>query len=380
MEIKKKEKLKIAVVVKSFISTGGSERYAFEVTRRLLNRGHEVDLYARTINMKYAAGLGIHHVMKGSRVSSVLDSVTFARETADMLKEKKYDVIHSHERGYAQDILTIHTFSYRGSMSKYPLLKRIHRVYLSPRSALYLWLENRQMKSPWLIAVSDTIKRDILKFYPGSRRITVIPPGVDTEKFNPNSVLDQRKRIRKEKNITDDEMVVLFVGSEFRRKGLDRLITALRPGMRLFVVGEGERLRHYQNLVEKTGNADKVTFEGHSNDVGKYYALADVVVLPSRSEAFGMSILEGMSCGRPVVASSVSGVSSLIEPGVDGFLFEHSSELPVILERLMDPLERKRLGIEARKKAANYSWNAVADEHEKLYTKISEMKKMVYPK
>ena len=377
MEIKKKEKLNIAVVVKSFIATGGSERYAFEVTRRLLDKGHAVDLYARTVDMQHAAGLGIHHVLKGSRVSSVLDSVTFARETSRMLKAKKYDVIHSHERGYAQDILTIHTFSYRGSMSKYPLLKMIHRVYLSPRSALYLWLENRQMKSPWLIAVSDTIKRDILEFYPNSRRITVIPPGVDTEKFNPNSVLEQRERIRKEKNVADDEMVVLFVGSEFRRKGLDRLITALRPGMRLFVVGEGERLRYYQNLVEKSGNADKITFEGHSKDVGNYYALADVVVLPSRSEAFGMSILEGMSCGHPVVASAVSGVSSLIEPGVNGFLFEHSRDLSAIFERLMDPLERRRLGIEARKKTENYSWNAVADEHEKLYAKIAEMKRTV---
>ena len=372
MEMNKKEKLKIAVIVQSFISTGGSERYAFEVTRRLLDKGHEVDLYARTIDMKYATGLNIHHVLKGSRLSSVLDSVIFARETARMLKGKKYDVIHSHERGYAQDILTIHTFSYRGSMLKYPLLKRINRVYLSPRSALYLWLENRQMKSSWLIAVSDTIKQDILKFYPGSRRITVIPPGVDTEKFSPNSVLKQREYLRKTKNVADGEMVILFVGSEFRRKGLDRLITALRPGMRLFVVGEGERLRYYQNLVGKSGNADKVTFEGHSKDVGNYYALADVVVLPSRSEAFGMSILEGMSCGHPVVASSVSGVSSLIEPGVNGFTFNHSRDLSAALEHLMDPLERKRLGIEARKKAKNYAWDTIADGHEKLYKKIAK--------
>ncbi len=375
METKKRKKLKIAVVVKSFISTGGSERYAFEVTRRLLDKGHEVDLYARSVDMNHASGLNIHKVLTGSRVSSVLDSVIFAKETARMLKGKKYDVIHSHERGYAQDILTIHTFSYRGSMFKYPIMKRIHRIYLSPRSALYLWLENRQMKSPWLIAVSDTIRQDILKFYPNSRRINVIPPGVDTEKFNPNSMQEQRERIRKEKNIAEEEMVVLFVGSEFRRKGLDRLIPAMRPGMRLFVVGKGERQRYYQSLVEKSANTDKVTFEGHSHNVGKYYALADVVVLPSRSEAFGMSILEGMSCGHPVVASSVSGVSSLIQPGVNGFLFEHSSEIPAILEGLMDPLERKRVGIEARKKAENYTWNAVADAHEKIFKEISEIKK-----
>ncbi|RPJ19693.1 MAG: glycosyltransferase [Desulfobacteraceae bacterium] len=79
------------------------------------------------------------------------------------------------------------------------------------------------------------------------------------------------------------------------------------------MVGKGERLGYYESLARRSGTLERVHFKGHSDDIRHYYAASDVVVLPSRSEAFGMSVLEGMACGLPTVTSANTGVASLIQ-------------------------------------------------------------------
>lgn len=374
-----KKPLKIAVLVKRFISSGGAERYALEVSRRLLNKGHEITLYARQLEPGQETGLTWVPVSDRLRFSSVLSSVSFAISTARLLSRQSYDVVHSHERAFAQDILTIHTFSVRGNLQKYSLLKRMDRVYLSPRNALYLWLEKKQMRTSRLVAVSDVILDDIRRNYPGAEQVSVITPGVDTDSFHPSYVLQKRKEERARQKIPADETVILFVGSEFRRKGLDMLIPLIPAGTKLVVVGKGERLGHYKDLARRSGTLERVLFEGHSDDVRRHYAASDVVVLPSRSEAFGMSVLEGMACGLPVVTSANAGVSSLIHDGRDGFVFRNVEELSKLLERLSDPALRTRIGIEARKKAERYSWDRTAEQYEELYYRVAEQRKGVTP-
>jgi len=374
-----KKPLKIAVLVKRFISSGGAERYALEVSRRLLNKGHEITLYARQLEPGQEAGLTWVPVSDRLRFSSVLSSVSFAVSTARLLSRQSYDVVHSHERAFAQDILTIHTFSVRGNLQKYSLLKRMDRVYLSPRNALYLWLERKQMRTSRLVAVSNVILDDIRRNYPGAEQVSVITPGVDTDSFHPSYVLKKRNEERARQKIPADETVILFVGSEFRRKGLDMLIPLIPAGTKLVVVGKGERLGHYKDLARRSGTMERVLFKGHSDDVRRYYAAGDVVVLPSRSEAFGMSVLEGMACGLPVVTSANAGVSSLIHDGRDGFVFRNVEELSKLLERLSDPELRTRIGIEARKKAERYSWDRTAEQYEELYYRIAEQRKGVTP-
>ena len=372
------KKLAVAVVVKNFISTGGSERYAVEVTRRLLEKGHHVDLYAREADRDLSFGMNHHRVPNRFKFSSVCNSISFAVDTARMLIGKSYDIIHSHERGYMQDVLTVHTYSYKKGAERYSLLKKIDRIYLSPRSGLYLWIERKQMTTPFLVAVSKPVKDDIRKYYNRDKGVSVITPGVDTTRFNPFWVAQNRDRVRRDEEIPEDEMVILFIGSEFRRKGLDDLVPAIKNGMRLLIVGKGERERHYRRLVSRCGAMDRVHFKGHSDDVRSYLAAADVVVLPSLSEAFGMSILEGMACGHPVVTSSNTGVSALIEDGSNGFTFENPSELPRILKRLSDPAEKRRLGEQARKTAIKHTWKKAAEKYENLYYQVAESKKLIF--
>jgi UDP-glucose:(heptosyl)LPS alpha-1,3-glucosyltransferase len=367
--------MKIAVLVKSFILAGGAERHTVEITRRLLNRGHEIHLYARYTDERLMEGIQHVRVPNRCTFSSVGNSLSFAREAARLLEGREYDVIHSHERGYRQDVLTLHTFSYRSGLRKYSFLRRLDMTFLSHRSWLYLWLEKRQMTTPRLVAVSDLIRKDVRKNYNRSEGVHVISPGVDPDLFHPAWIAEHREPLRKEMGIGHDDVVVLFVGSEFRRKGLDLLIPAIGPGMRLVVVGQGERLEHYRKLAAACGIGDRIHFTGLvKSDVRRFYAIADVVALPSLSEAFGMSILEGMACGIPVVTTPNAGVSSLISPGENGFVVSGSVELASALTRLLDPSLRRTLGAAARKTAENHSWEKVADAYESLFYGVMERK------
>ncbi|MFC1828907.1 glycosyltransferase family 4 protein [Thermodesulfobacteriota bacterium] len=370
----RKNRLRVAVLVKRFVTSGGSERYAVEVARQLADKGHTIDLYAREFDTTASASMKRCPVPDRLRFSSVLNLASFAFDAKRMLHGKTYDIVHSHERGYGQDVSTLHTFSYRGSLQKYAFLRKIDQVYLSPRSRIHLWLEQKQMRTPRLVAVSDVIKADTRKYYHRDKGVSVISPGVDTTWFHSSWIAENRDRVRQEEKIPDNEMVVLFVGTEFQRKGLDRLIPAITPGMQLVVVGKGEREGHYRRMVHKCGAADRVTFKGLSDDVRRYMAGADVIVLPSIKEAFGMSILEGMACGLPVVTSADAGVSTLINTGVNGFVFEDPSDLHGILLHLFDPAERRSIGARARKTAEKHTWHSVAEAYEELYYDIADEK------
>ena len=367
------KKLKIAVVVKSFVTTGGSEGYAVEITRRLRDRGHDIHLFARRCDEKYMEGISLYRVPSAHIfLPGAVDSVYFATKVARMLDGKEFDVIHSHERGWRQDILTVHTFTYKGGLYKYSSIRRLDQTYLSYRSWLYLWIEKRQMRTPYLAAVSEVISQDIEKYYNRTDDVVVIQPGVDTKFFHPSFAAENREQVRHEENISSDDMVVLFVGAEFRRKGVDRLIPAIGPGMRLLVVGRGERMNHYRNLAIKCGIADRVRFVGHVEDVRRYYAAADVFVLPSLFEGFGMTILEAMACGLPVVSSGNTGGAGLIENGRNGFVFNDQNELPGILQNLIDADLRKRIGHEARKTAEEHTWDKETTMYEGIYYQIAD--------
>lgn len=369
----KVNKLNIAVAVKGFISTGGAEKYAVEVTRRLANRGHRIDLYAWTADKRLTAGIDFTPVPPPTILgfSSVLTSYSFAREAANLISRKSYDVVVSHERGFFQDLATVHTFSYKFGTEKYSFLKMLNSIYLSPRSWLHLWLEKKQMESPWLAPVSSILREGIEKYYARTENVEIATPGVDIDWFNPAWVRDNRDKARSEEKIEPDELVVLFVGSEFKRKGLDDLIRAISPEMKLLVVGKGERPGHYRQLAEKCGVLDQVLFKGLANDVRHYYAAADVVVLPSLKEAFGMSILEAMACGLPVISSVATGVAALINNGENGFIFNDAAKIGGLLEKLKSPDLRQALGKQARVTAENHTWEKTAAIYERICLEIT---------
>ncbi len=367
----KKKRLRIAIVIKNFVATGGAERYAVETAMRILEKGHKIDLYARTIDSSLTKGMTVFKVPDKMKFSSVLSLYSFSSISSKLLTGKAYDVIHSHDKGCQGHLSTLHTFSFKRGMRDMSLLKRINDFGLSPRAWLYIHLEKRQIDSGRLAAVSEVIKTDIQESHNRKHDISIITPGVDIEKFSPEKIYAMRDKVRKEERVAPDEIVVLFVGSEFKRKGLDFVIPALGKKMKLFVVGRKERMPHYKKLAEQYDLSDQIVFTGLTEDILRYYALADIVVLPSVSEAFGMTVLEGMACGLPVITSRAAGCASLVKTGYNGFVFSDPGQLPGILKTMRNKEVRIKIGTRARQKAEDHTWDETAYQYERLYYEIA---------
>lgn len=360
-------KLKIALVIKNFVLHGGAERYAVEVTRRLADRGHDIDVYARQVDTAITNGMRVFRVPDKLSFSSVLSLYSFARESSAMVGRREYDIVHSHDKGCPADVSTVHTFSFKRGMDRMSLLKKINEFVISPRAWLYLYLERVQARSLSLAAVSEIIREDIKTCHKRAEGIRVIPPGVDTDRFSPQKAAALRDAARQAQGLAPEDLAVVFVGSEYRRKGLDRLIPAMGPGMKLFVVGRGEKMTHYRELSRRCGVSEAVSFTGLVEDVMPYYALADVVVLPSVAEAFGMTVLEGMACGLPVITSREAGCAFLVASGENGFVFDEPQEIRGMLEALRDRRFRRDMGQKARATAIDCTWDHAADRYESLY-------------
>jgi UDP-glucose:(heptosyl)LPS alpha-1,3-glucosyltransferase len=366
--------MRIAVLVKRFITTGGAEKYAVEITRRLLQRGHEIHLYAREVDPLLMEGIYLHQVPNRLKFSSVLNSYSFAKDVAAMLRCETYDIIHSHEKAFLQDVATLHTFPYLQGMAHMSRLKKFDRLYLSPRAWLHLYLEKNQYQTQQLVAGSHSLQADIA-LYSGYRPQQVITPGVDTTEFSASWSQDQRQSIRRDHGIGDDQLLVLFAGSDFMRKGLDDLIPAIGEHMHLWVVGRGERHVHYQRLVALQGLTERVHFKGLCDQMPELYAAADIVVLPARVEAFGMVILEAMASGCAVIVSKGAGVAALINTGENGLTMDCHKELPGLLESLRDRSVRQKLGANACKTAAEHTWEKAAEAYELLFERVLATKK-----
>jgi UDP-glucose:(heptosyl)LPS alpha-1,3-glucosyltransferase len=365
--------LNIAICIKRFGRWGGKETYAVEVARELVKKGHRVSVFASTADPDLLPGMTFHKVTGRLPFSNILNTLNFIYETRHLVADGAFDIVHSHERHYRPDVQTLHSFSYLSGMDQYAGLRKFEQKYLSPRSLAYLWLEKRQMHTPWLIAVSSKVAEDVGNRYHRRDKICIIRPGVDDRAFHPSLVEEGRGKARARLGIEEKELAILFVGSAFKRKGLDRLIGAISKNMRLLVVGTGDHLSLYQKMVDRRGLSGQVNFFGFSENVKPYYAAADVVALPSRSEAFGMSILEAMACGLPTIVSDNAGVADIIQDQGNGCLMRDPDALPDLLKALSDANVRARMGQMARDTAQSHSWERIATAHEDCYrTIISE--------
>ena len=187
---------------------------------------------------------------------------------------------------------------------------------------LAMLLERRVYRDPHirLIAVSPLVARQ-LKTHFDRTDVAIIPNAVDTLRFNPDARLSVRDSNRRSFGYSDEEFVLLLIGNDWKKKGLDTLLRALQllkdVPVRLLVVGSDDP-NLYKMRLDETGLRDRVRFEGRSSDVLSFYAAADLYVGPSLEDAFGLPILEAMACGLPVIASAQAGVSEFIHDGETG--------------------------------------------------------------
>jgi glycosyltransferase involved in cell wall biosynthesis len=217
-----------------------------------------------------------------------------------------------------------------------------------------------------LTAISAHSSACMLQFF-GRDDVPVIRYGVDTETFHSAARAKRRDSERASLGIQPTEFCILMIGNDWKSKGLDTLLTALREcselGLTLLVAGSDDR-RAYEETIRNFHLASKIRFLGSSPDVMQFYAAVDAYVAPSLEDAYGLPILEAMACGLPVIASSRAGATEIIRDGCNGLVLrdpEDSHELAALLRRIYsDASLRGKIAEEAARTAANHTWDGNA--------------------
>ena len=188
----------------------------------------------------------------------------------------------------------------------------------------------------------------------------VIPNGITLSKFQSTK---QHLSIRQQQETAQADVVLCYVGRLHTKKGIEILLQALKKikteiTWRLWIVGDGELRSSLENLAAELGIVERLSFFGFREDVESFLQAADIFVLPSFYEGFGMAVLEAMAAGLPCVATPVGEIASLIEDGVNGFLVPlgDAPALATALTSLIeDPLLRQQMGQASSRRAANFS-------------------------
>jgi D-inositol-3-phosphate glycosyltransferase len=242
-----------------------------------------------------------------------------------------------------------------------------------------------------LVAASVSEAKDLIRLYHASRdRICVAQPGVDPRLFGPHDGAGLRRRL----GLAANAQVALFAGRLEPLKGAQILLDAaalLRTeaafsDLAVVIAGDdsgdgaqddrgGER-RRLERHAARIGLAGHVRFVGAvpHEQLAEYYAMADVCVVPSLTESFGLVALEAQALGTPVVAASVGGLREIVEDGVTGFLVEGHDPTDyarAIADVLQDPVRMAEMGEEAQSRAGRFTWRRAVDRLAAIYDRLS---------
>lgn len=329
---------------------GGLELHFETITRGLARRGHSVTAvttrHPAGLEIEAAHGVEVHYLPGTVPGCYELGYWRKSRHAFTGLNTKNpFDVVLSESAGaygYLRDRLRKRhdqpvLFIAHGT-SKGELRSRIRRGIRSPRALIgslyniYCHVRDRRL-FPHLdavVCVSDFV-RDSVRDELGvdESKLSVIPNGVDTELFRPDGAIGAR--VRSALGIGSDERVLLCVGRLQREKGIEIAIQAIEQichrvsDARLVIVGTGRYERTLKSIAADRELGNRVLFAGRvaQGDLPGYYNASDLLLLPSmRDEGLPLTLLEGVACGKPVVAFDSGGIGTAVRDGRTGFLLE----------------------------------------------------------
>lgn len=229
-----------------------------------------------------------------------------------------------------------------------------------------------------IVAVSQKAKLDVERHYRvDSSKCVVIPHGVDCVAFHPSNAAGFRTKVRETLGFGFNDFVVLFVGGDYRLKGLVTLLDALRhlPDTAKVIALGVRSDRYLRELCISRELTRRVKIVPHSSEPARYYAAADCFALPTRYDTFSLATLEAMASGVPVIVSREAGVSDYLTNGNDSFILDdpkNSEQLALYVGRLMkDEGLHGAMGTRARRTAEGLSWDVVAESTLAAYRRLS---------
>jgi D-inositol-3-phosphate glycosyltransferase len=385
--------------------TGGMNVYVRELTRELGRVGIHVDVFTRSQDehvphVLHDLGYGnrVVHVPAGpeqpfpkSQLANYLPQFVEGIQRFAAEKGLHYDLIHSHYwmSGIAAGMLAkdwnlpiVHMFHTLGEMKN-----RIATNEAEKEGAYRLDGERKVLSlADRIIAPTPAELSQLQEYYQADpAKIVIIPPGVDSGHFYPIPVDEAREYV----GIPKGDRMVLFVGRIEPLKGVDTLIRAMscmrmnekeKPAYLAIIGGDpnvnleamSAEMTRLQALCTELCLDRMVVFLGKrgQDTLPYYYSAADVLVMPSHYESFGMVALEAMSCGTPVIASQVGGLAFLVKDGVTGFHVPNgdSDALCAKLTLLLGDTDlREKMGAQAAEYALGYAWEKITAQIVEVY-------------
>ena len=367
-------------------NTGGMSVYIREVACELGKLGHRVDVYTRSHKsihdqvVEIGQNARLIHLKAGEEALGKLEIYDhvddFAHNIEDFRKQNglRYDLIHSHYWLSGLAGKRLHEWTGLPHVVGFHTLGAVKNAIgigeLEPE--LRVRAEKELVRDCHrIIASTCKGKEDLIRYYGAlPAKVSIVPCGVNVGLFKPI----MRVIARRYTGLNGDR-IILFVGRIVPEKGVDKLVQAVsylqgKQRIKLVVIGGGDRsiaeIQRLKNLARSLKIGDSVSFLGliAHDELPFFYSAADVSVVPSYHESFGLVMLESLACGTPVVATKVGGAETVIRHGETGYIVKNNDPycLAESISQLMLKLnDHQELTSLIRSSVTKYGWPNITD-------------------
>ncbi|ACT96783.1 glycosyltransferase [Dyadobacter fermentans] len=391
------------------VDSGGQNVYVAEICKSLARLGYHIDIYTRKDDeglpeiVEWLPGIRVVHVEAGpacevpkEQLLGFMDEFTNSMVRIIRRLHLDYELVHANffmSGLVASRIKLILGIPYVITFHALGKIRMIHQKENDAFPASRLDIEQMIVEdADYIIAECPQDKQDLIEHYHADpSRITIIPCGFSSEEFGPASKAGARRRLGLRKN----DVVLLQLGRIVPRKGVDNVIRAMHylrtiPHIKLLVVGGSDdkpdfdrdpEFKRLQALARDEGVEDKVIFTGRRNrkQLKYYYQAADFFISTPWYEPFGITPLEAMACGTPVIGSEVGGIKYTVRHGETGFLVpphDPAALAEAVKAGISCPEKYEALCRNALQRVnENFTWSFVATQAHRLYMRIAAERK-----
>ncbi len=370
--------MKIGMVC--YPTVGGSGAIAAELGLKLAARGHDVHFISYSVPFRlqgYSERVHYHVVEVSSYPLFKFPpyDLALAGKLMEVLEKVDLDLDHAH---YAVPH-AISAYLARQMLPSHPVkvITTLHGtdIVVVGNDRSYFQITRFGIEqSDGITAVSNYLARETRRQFQTEKPIRVIPNFVDTTRFAPIRDPDKRQHFAR-----PDEKIVVHASNFRPIKRIPDAVNVFarisrRMPARFFLIGDGPELPRVATTAESLGVLDKVIFLGQQESVEELLGVADLFLLPSEFESFGLAALEALSCGVPVVATTAGGIPEVVDDGKNGFVcrigdVERMAEHSIAL--LANPERWKSFAESARASAVErFPFDRIVDEYEKYYGEV----------
>lgn len=375
-------KIDICMITSDFIpNIGGIAAHIYELSNSLSNKGHNLSVITLRTNFREEKYEKINNIdvyrIYYPKIPYFGYFIHLFLVWAEIMFLHDFDILHIHTINHApilkflkcKSVETEHSSGFLEDVEKNDHIKR------------YKWLFGT---NDHLIAPSNEIVKELIKLGFSEEFVSLVTNGVDINKFNQSVDISKLNQIKMKYEITSEDVIICprrlvpKNGVKYFIESIPYIVDQYQRDLKFLIIGDsnGNEMNTLIEMVSKLGFNKEVIFLGRvpNNEMCFFYALSDIVVLPSLKEATSIAGLEAMSMGKPLVGTSVGGIPQIIKNRETGILVppkEPKKIAEAIIFLLNERDERILMGKKARQRVEErFSWDIIAEETSKIYEKV----------